>query len=127
MGNKYITIIDNLGRSVLGVEEESNATSVTIKNPVMISVQPAPKTAENQPDTFRVQLIPLFLTEFITPKGNNDRSFSYTYSKSSIAVGKDFSVDTRIIGQYDRMQEAVLTPAPQQASPEVIKLFDDSK
>ena len=125
MGNKYITIIDNLGRSILGVELSQTAESVTIQNPVMISVQPAPKQDSNQPDTFRVQLIPLFLTEFIKPE-NNNRSFTYTYSKSSIALGHGFLIDDRIINQYDRMQDSVIAPQPV-SNPEVIKLFDDSK
>ena len=53
MGTYYITIIDNTGRNIIGVLENETDTTIDIKNPVMITVQP-------QNGQFSVQLIPLF-------------------------------------------------------------------
>ena len=85
MDKKYVTIIDNTGRNILGTVANETPTEIDILNPVMISVTP-------QNGQFQVQLIPLFLGEFISPT-NNERNFVYTYSKSNIAVGKNFTID----------------------------------
>lgn len=119
MAKKYITIIDNTGRNILGEWKNETDNTVDILNPVMITVQPL----NNQ---FQVQLIPLFLSEFITLTSKG-RNFTYTYNKSNIAVGKDFEVDERLTTQYDRIVEAANAPKPstsQGNQPEVIKLFE---
>jgi hypothetical protein len=120
MDNKYVTIIDNTGRNILGTLASETATEIDILNPVMISVTP-------QNGQFQVQLIPLFLAEFIAAK-NDLRNFTYTYSKSNIALGKNFDVDVRITSQYDRIIEATNKPKAPVAGgdkPEVVKLFDE--
>ena len=120
MDNKYVTIIDNTGRNILGTLANETDTEINILNPVMISVTP-------QNGQFQIQLIPLFLAEFITVK-NDTRNFTYTYSKSNIAIGKNFDIDARITSQYDRIIE---TTSKSKASvtntdkPEVVKLFED--
>ena len=58
MDNKYVTIIDNTGRNILGTLANETDTEINILNPVMISVTP-------QNGQFQIQLIPLFLAEFI--------------------------------------------------------------
>lgn len=122
MDKNYITIIDNTGRNVLGLNVRETETEVDILNPVMITVQP-------QNSQFQVQLIPLFLAEFIAHSKETLRNFVYTYNKANIAVGKNFSIDVRITSQYDRIIEganAVKAPASaQETKPEVIKLFED--
>lgn len=117
---EYITIIDTTGRNILGVVEKNTDSELHIVNPVMISVQP-------QNGQFQVQLIPLFLAEFIAPDDNNGRNFVYVYSKSSIAVGTNFKVDPRITSQYEKIIAAANTSKPIQkdAKPEVIKLFEE--
>lgn len=122
MDKKYVTIIDNTGRNILGTVANETPTDIDILNPVMISVTP-------QNGQFQVQLIPLFLGEFISPT-NNERNFTYTYSKSNIAIGKNFTVDVRITSQYDRIIEVTNKPKAASASapdgkPEVVKLFDE--
>jgi hypothetical protein len=84
----------------------------------MIAVQP-----QNQ--QFQVQLIPLFLAEFITPGQDGTRNYVFAYNKANIAVGLNFNIDGRILGQYDKILEATNKPKEQKASPEVIKLFDE--
>jgi len=122
MDKNYITIIDNTGRNVLGLNVRETETEVDILNPVMITVQP-------QNGQFQVQLIPLFLAEFIAHSEETLRNFVYTYNKANIAVGKNFSIDVRITSQYDRIIEganAVKVQATvQETKPEVIKLFED--
>ena len=122
MDKIYITIIDNTGRNVLGLNVRETETEVDILNPVMITVQP-------QNGQFQVQLIPLFLAEFIAHSEETLRNFVYTYNKANIAVGKNFSIDVRITSQYDRIIEGANTvkaPATvQETKPEVIKLFED--
>lgn len=117
---EYITIIDTTGRNILGVVEKNTDTELHILNPVMISVQP-------QNGQFQVQLIPLFLAEFIAPDDANGRNFVYVYSKSNIAVGVKFKIDPRITLQYEKIVTAANASKPNQkdGKPEVIKLFED--
>lgn len=118
MDKKYITIIDNTGRNILGVLSSESETEIKILNPVMISVQP-------QNGQFQVQLIPLFLAEFIAPAQDGTRNFTYIYNKANVAIGTGFGIDARILSQYDKIVEATNKPKEQKASPEVIKLFDE--
>jgi len=121
MDNKYVTIIDNTGRNILGIVSEETDSTITLSNPVMISVQP-------QNGQFQVQLIPLFLAEFIKGGGPNNRNFAFTYSKSNVAVGTGFDIDVRITSQYARIIEAanaVKVDAKTDTKPEVVKLFED--
>jgi hypothetical protein len=119
MAKNYITIIDNTGRNVLGELSNETDTTVDILNPVMITVQP-------QNNQFQVQLIPLFLAEFIAIN-DKGRNFTYTYHKSNVAIGKNFNIDPRITTQYDKIIEASNASKPtvkQDTQPEVIKLFE---
>jgi hypothetical protein len=120
MGTYYITIIDNTGRNIIGVLENETDTTIDIKNPVMITVQP-------QNGQFSVQLIPLFLAEFIA-HGSDARNFYFTFNKSNIAIGKNFSVDARITTQYDKIIEVTNAAKPavvEKSEPEVVKLFEE--
>jgi len=123
MDNNYVTIIDSTGRNILGVLTYEDPNTLGLTNPVMITVQP-------QNNQFQVQLIPLFLSEFIAYDDNTKRNFTYLFNKSNIAIGKDFSIDARIITQYQKVIETANTaksaPAPDTAGkPEVIKLFEE--
>ena len=112
MDKKYVTIIDTTGRNILGVLSSETTTELTIANPVMVLVQP-------QNGQFQVQLIPLFLAEFIKNDPDTNRNFNFTFNKANIAVGIGFSVDDKII-------EATNTTAkPAAVEPEIIKLFED--
>lgn len=123
MSNTYVTIIDNTGRNILGVLSNDTKDTLDILNPVMITVQP-------QNGQFQVQLIPLFLAEFISSDEKTLRNFTYRYSKANIAVGINFNVDTRITSQYDKIIEnsnvaKTSTPPATGAKTEIIKLFED--
>jgi len=120
MSKSYITFIDNSGRNILGVKGASTGDEITVQNPVMVLVQPT------QDGKLQVQLIPLFLAEFVESKGG-EKSFSFRYPKSQIAIGVDFSVDARILEQYDRVVSGIpaIQPKPASDTPEVVKLFED--
>lgn len=119
MAKNYITIIDNTGRNILGELSKETDSTVDILNPVMITVQP-------QNNQFQVQLIPLFLAEFIAVN-DAGRNFTYTYNKANIAIGNSFDIDPRITAQYDKIIEASNVSKPtikKDVQPEVIKLFE---
>lgn len=113
--SKITTIIDHIGRTVIGVEVESTETTLTLDNPVIIHVQPNPQTGQLQ-----VQSIPYIFMEFLTPASRTANN--WTFTKSSI-VTSTIELDSKIIAQYN----GINTPQPQQpqGDPQVIKLFED--
>jgi hypothetical protein len=113
----YITFIDNTGRNIIGQLSSETPNTITVKNPVMVLVQP------QQNGQLSVQLIPLFLNEFVKAV-NNSREFSFTFTKSSIAIGTDFSIDDRILSQYEKLLNSTARKQ-EEKGPEVIKLFDE--
>mgnify|MGYP003124501614 CR=1 FL=1 len=119
----YTTFIDNAGRCLFGEVKLDTDSSLTVKNPVMITVQ------QQQNGQMAVQLFPLFFAEFVQPE-EGDRSNYFTYSKNAIAIGSDFDIEPRIIDQYKKIvnpvleQQQVVNDNPQ-GEPEVIKLFDE--
>lgn len=117
---KYITIIDQVGRNIIGVESSQQVTGkLSIENPVMIHVQPTN-------GQLQIQLVPLFFAEFVKHSEKTNRRFAFEYDTSSIATGVGFEVDEKIIAQYERIIGATFN-APQQqenAEPKVIKLFE---
>ena len=125
MSNTYVTIIDNTGRNILGVLSNDTKDTLDILNPVMITVQP-------QNGQFQVQLIPLFLAEFIQTDDTTKKNFSFTYQKLNIAIGQDFNIDPKITSQYDKVMDSINNNGDNlgaadtgNAAPEVIKLFDE--
>ena len=114
--SKITTIIDHIGRTVIGVEVKQTDTTLTLDNPVIIHVQPNPQTGQLQ-----VQSIPYIFMEFLTP--DSRAANHWTFNKASI-VQSSVELDSKIILQYN----GINTPAPQQPTQgdaEVIKLFED--
>ena len=108
-----ITIVDHIGRTVIGVNKKETAKSLTIQNPVIIHVQPDAESGQLQ-----VQSFPYLFMEFI--KGDKEQN-NWTFDKAAIAVS-DVELDDKIIMQYENIN----TPKPpaQEEEPEVVKLFD---
>ena len=119
----YSTFIDNAGRAVFAEVEADTPEELIVKNPVMITVQ------QGEQGQMAVQLFPLFFQEFVTPDDNESRANYFTYRKSNIAVGTGFSIESRIVEQYEKIVNPTLVPNTPVASnneePEVIKLFDE--
>tara|TARA_R110000787_G_scaffold136731_1_gene249290 strand:- start:659 stop:1060 length:402 start_codon:yes stop_codon:yes gene_type:complete len=115
------TIIDHIGRTVVGKVVKDTEDSITLYNPVIIHVQPDPESGQLQ-----VQSFPYIFMEFLKDKDKNN----WTFAKSAISTS-DVELDDRIIQQYENINN----PAPpiqeaQQGTgqePEVIKLFDDEE
>tara|TARA_R110002110_G_scaffold378815_1_gene589337 strand:- start:327 stop:722 length:396 start_codon:yes stop_codon:yes gene_type:complete len=113
------TIIDHIGRTVVGKVVKDTEDTITLYNPVIIHVQPDPESGQLQ-----VQSFPYIFMEFLKDKDKNN----WTFTKSAISTS-DVELDDRIIQQYENINN----PAPpiqegsNQNEPEVIKLFDDEE
>ena len=71
-------IVDTVGRTVIGIVTEETKTTVTINNPVIVSVQPDPQNGQLQVQTF-----PYLFMEFID--GDKTKN-EWTFTKSAIAT-----------------------------------------
>ena len=118
--NKEIkTIVDHIGRTVVGVLKTEDKQTLTLENPVIIHVQPDQNTGQLQ-----VQSFPYIFMEFLKDKEKND----WVFNKSAISVS-NIELDDRIVTQYENINNPN-PPIQQQASqeePEVIQLFDDEE
>ena len=113
------TIVDHIGRTVVGVLKTEDKQTLTLENPVIIHVQPDQNTGQLQ-----VQSFPYIFMEFLKDKEKND----WVFNKSAISVS-NIELDDRIITQYENINNPN-PPIQQQASqeePEVIQLFDDEE
>lgn len=116
----YTTFIDAAGRTIFGSKVAESDSTITVENPVVIMVQ------QQQNGQMAVQLFPLFFPEFIVPDSDNNRDTKFTFSKPSLAVGEDFTIEPRIIEQYEKVVHPVLEQVPPAGEePETIKLFDE--
>lgn len=109
------TIVDHIGRTVIGEEVSQDDKTITLNNPVIIHVQPNPQNGQLQ-----VQSFPYIFMEFLTTESRDKNH--WTFNKSHIVLS-EVELDSKIIAQYNNIN----TPQPQapQGSPEVIKLFED--
>ncbi len=112
------TIVDHIGRTVLGVLKKEDTKSITLFNPVIVHVQPDPNSGQLQ-----VQSFPYIFMEFLKDKEKND----WTFNKASISTS-NVELDERITQQYENINNPN-PPIQQQAQeePEVIQLFDDEE
>ena len=112
---EIIAIVDQVGRTVVGVETGQTDETLTLNNPVIVHVQPDPQNGQLQVQTF-----PYLFMEFI----EGDKQLNeWTFHKSNIATST-VKLTPQITAQY----HAINNPAPAQPAPaaeaDVIKLFD---
>ena len=111
---EIIAIVDQVGRTVVGVETGSTAKTLTLNNPVIVHVQPDPQNGQLQVQTF-----PYLFMEFID---GDKQSNEWTFNKANI-VTSTVKLTPQITAQY----HAINNPAPAQPAqaeePEVIQLF----
>lgn len=109
------TIIDHVGRTVMGKVVAETPDTLTLHNPLILFVQPNQQTGQ-----LHIQYIPYIFMEFLTPETRESQN-NWTFNKVSISVS-DVELDSKIVEQY----KAVNTPAVQQPveDSKVIKLFD---
>lgn len=113
--SKIVTIVDHIGRTVIGSVKDQTDTSITIDNPVIIHVQPNPQTGQLQ-----VQSFPYMFMEFLSPSSRDKNH--WTFNKANIVLS-EVELDDRIISQYNNINNP---QAPDDsAEPEVVKLFDE--
>jgi len=119
MADKPIkTIVDHIGRTVVGVLKKEDTKTITLFNPVIIHVQPDPNSGQLQ-----VQSFPYIFMEFLKDKDKNN----WTFNKTAISTS-DEELDERITQQYENINNPK-PPIQQEAqeAPEVIQLFDDEE
>ena len=119
MADKPIkTIVDHIGRTVVGVLKKEDTKTITLFNPVIIHVQPDPNSGQLQ-----VQSFPYIFMDFVKYKDKNN----WTFNKTAISTS-DVELDERITQQYENINNPK-PPIQQEAqeAPEVIQLFDDEE
>lgn len=109
---KHTVIIDQIGRTILGVELDNTDTSLTLYNPIILHFQPA------QNGQLELQVFPLFFFELLD-KEHRDKN-SWTYSKNAITVS-NVEINPDIIARYNQINTP---PAPVQKNPKVIDIND---
>ena len=115
-----ITFIDHIGRTILATVVDQDKTSLTVKNPAIIHVQPT------QNGQLNVQTIPLYFREFVGEKSREEGT-TWKFNLVNIVLGVGVDNDPRLIEQYIRLFSAapVIQPATGGANEQVIKLFDE--
>lgn len=114
---KLVTFIDHIGRAMIGVLEDQDKTTLTVKNPAIVHVQPT------QQGQLNVQTIPLYFREFVGEKSKNSGTV-WKFNLANIVIGIDIDNDPRLVDQYNKLFAA--NPASQAPQGEkVIKLFDE--
>jgi|TARA_R100000781_G_scaffold32723_1_gene23832 hypothetical protein len=118
---QYKTIVDHIGRTVIGNIVKEDAKALTLNNPVIIHVQPDQESGQLQ-----VQSFPYIFMEFLKDKEQNN----WTFNKTVISVS-DVELDDKIITQYENINNPqppiAGTPPAEAGEPEVVKLFDDEE
>ena len=115
--NNITTIIDHIGRTVIGVHVSESESTLTLDNPVIIHVQPNPQTGQLQ-----VQSFPYIFMEFITPDSRKENH--WVFNKQSIVMSS-VKLDSKIISQYHAINTTSQQAEQAQSEPEVIKLSDN--
>ena len=109
---EIIAIVDQVGRTVVGVETGQTDETLTLNNPVIVHVQP-----DQQNGQLQVQTFPYLFMEFIA---GDKKSNEWTFTKANI-VTSTVKLTEQITAQY----HAINNPAPAAPAeePEVIQLF----
>lgn len=125
--NKMITFLDTVGRTILGVHNESlsNEVDLAVTNPVVLHVVP-----QDQSGRMSVQLLPIFFREFLADKSSDA---TYFYKKSMITSTNIEAMDFRLKSQYDQLfnkSNVFIPPTPSEnkqsnSSPAIVNLFDE--
>jgi len=101
MKEKHITLIDSVGRNIVGKFVSEDENYLTLHNPIIMYVQP------QEGGKIQVQSIPLFFFELID-KDHRDQN-NWTFSKNMITIS-DIEVNQGVIDQYNEIN----TPKDQQ-------------
>ena len=116
MSQKLIAI-KSQGETVIGELVERTETSVRVKNPASLYIQPT------QNGQLTVQLFPVFFGELLDASKRSDGTV-WTYNTVGASIGEDIAFDEKLVGQYTKIfnPSPIITP---EGSGRVVKLFDD--
>jgi hypothetical protein len=120
---KLKIFVDNVARTIIGEEVDSNDTVLSIKNPCTIYIQP------NEKGQLQVQTIPLFFKEFLTLDGR-DQGVVFKFLKSNIVDSNAADLlDQKLKDQYNQIISNFTAPDNAEtqttSETEVVKLFNE--
>ena len=90
---KLVIFNDGIGRTNFGEVVEENNNSIKVKNPAMIMVSP------NEAGQMKVDVIPLFFSEFIEADENGEKKSIFDFNKNNITI-INVSLTQRILEHY---------------------------
>lgn len=115
---KLVVFNDGIGRTCFGELAEETESTYVLKNPAMIMVSP------NEAHQMKVDVIPLFFNEFITPAENGDRVSLFHFSKSNITI-VNVTLTDKILEHYFTKINFKAEEVPQATEEEpVVELFE---
>ena len=115
MQEKHTVIIDQIGRTLLGVEEFQTEQEIGLRNPIILHFQPS------QNGQLELQVFPLFFFELLD-KDNRDKN-TWVFNKSSVVVS-DVVLNSDILARYSQINTPPAPPTPVQNNPKVISIDD---
>jgi hypothetical protein len=111
MSTKYKVIQDQIGRIIIGAFVDQTDTTLSLRNPVILHVQPD-KVGQLQVNTF-----PVFFFELADQESRSE--MVWTYAKSAI-VDSGIVPDEKLIQQYNRIN----APSKPEPTPNIISIND---
>jgi hypothetical protein len=112
---KHTVIIDQIGRTILGIETSNTSAELTLDNPIIVHFQPS------QTGQLELQLYPLFFFELLE-KGSREKN-SWTYNKSAITVS-NIELNADILSRYAAINTPPEPKVEVQNNPKVISIND---
>lgn len=114
--SQNLIAIKNQGETVIGELVERTETSVKIKNPANLYIQPT------QNGQLTVQLFPVFFGELLAAAKRSDGTV-WTYNTAGAGIGEDIAFDEKLTVQYTKIfnPSPIITP---EGSGKIVKLFD---
>ena len=110
---KLITFIDHIGRTIVAEEQALTSEVLSVKNPVILHVQP------NQQGQLSIQTIPLYFKEFLGAKSKENGTV-WNFPVGAIVIGQNIDNEEKLVDAYKNMW----APTPPPTAPKVVKLFD---
>lgn len=121
-----VSIVDGIGRTILGEKLNSTLLSLELGNPAILYVT----SDEENKGRLSVQMVPLFFREFL---GNKDSKVKAVYKDSQYTMLDVGEFDPRMVAQYQQTfaraipNQAPASTTPQTEEPKIVNLFDESK
>jgi hypothetical protein len=113
MKEKHTVIIDQIGRTILGVQSHETDTEIGLNNPIILHFQPA------QNGQLELQVFPLFFFELLD-KNARDKN-TWIFNKSAVAVS-NVELNADILSRYTQINTP---PKPVVSNnPKVISIDD---